>query len=171
MQLAHSRLAEARGRARAPGAVRQLRSPASRLVFSPICWLLLLPSIPYFFPPSLELSYQAWRRRRRTCCWRRRQSLLPSLQRLPVRHVLAASPLLAAGEALQLVELRPSWGWRRVAGYVAAWRLVAAAVSAAWEGRLSGAGGGAAGEGEAGGGRRAVNGNGGGNGGSRVKLM
>ncbi len=64
-----------------------------------------------------------------------RSLLLPSLQRLPLRHMLAASPLVAAGEALQLAALQPTWGWRRVAGYVAAWRLVAAAVSAAWEGR------------------------------------
>ncbi len=78
-----------------------------------------------------------------------RSLLLPSLQRVPLRHVLAASPLLAAGEALQLAALQPTWGWRRVAGHVAAWRLVAAMVSAGWEGRSSeaevcGAGGAAA---------------------------
>ncbi len=64
-----------------------------------------------------------------------RALILPSVQRLPVRHVLTASPLLAAGEALQLAALQPTWRWRRVAGHVAAWRLAAAAVAAAWERR------------------------------------
>ncbi len=85
--------------------------------------------------------------------------ILPSVQRLPLRHVLAASPLLAAGEALQLVELRPSWGWRRVAGYVAAWRLVAAMVAAGWEVRARRRFAALVGrrrEGEAGGGGRAA---------------
>ncbi len=62
-----------------------------------------------------------------------RSLILPTVQRLPLRHVLAASPLLAMGEALQLAALQPTWGWRRVTAYVAARRLVAAAVAAAWE--------------------------------------
>ncbi|KAG2501246.1 hypothetical protein HYH03_001053 [Edaphochlamys debaryana] len=64
-----------------------------------------------------------------------RTLLLPSVQQAGLGSTLAALPLLFVGEVLQLGALQPSWGTVHVMGVVAAWRLAAAVVAAAWEWR------------------------------------
>ncbi|KAG2501248.1 hypothetical protein HYH03_001055 [Edaphochlamys debaryana] len=64
-----------------------------------------------------------------------RALLLPSVQQAGLGPLAVATPLLAVGEVRAVQAFQPSWSIPRVAAVVAVWRLVAAAVTAAWEWR------------------------------------
>ncbi len=64
-----------------------------------------------------------------------RAVVVPCLQQMSTWEAVAAAPLVGVAETLVLMHMQPTWGvWRAGAG-AAVWRLVAVAVSAAWEWR------------------------------------
>ncbi len=64
-----------------------------------------------------------------------RAVIVPSLQQMSTWEAVAAAPLLWYGETLLLLQMQPAWGVWWAGAVVMLWRLVAVAVSAAWERR------------------------------------
>ncbi len=88
--------------------------------------LLALGVLPYYVKYTGSVKVLA-------LCTFFRSVFLPSIQQMSAAQVAAAAPLLAPGEAMQLAAFQPDWSWRAVVGAVAAWRLAAVVVAAAWE--------------------------------------